>query len=908
MTIHFGLKLDGQVYSRDLMGWVVGPSKMLELLAEWLGLQENFREYEYIRIEHYRKAIDIFLQQYPSAFFSASYQADPFATASEILLRRDELKSSGFDFSMMETNLPERLFAFCGIETILNAGSNPLPRGECEIIAEITILLPQFQLPFNKLLLYDMLEHFPPQWQKIVNALQKANGVEVQFAAIDSSSLPDFHSGQCTDLQVFQQMLATNKSGHSEPLNDGSLVIVRAEKENDLAEWAAKLLKDNPTFCPVFLLPEASRLLDSAFVMEGVPAMGIASASSARSVLQLLKLVTAFLWKPVDPYRIMEFLSLPLKPVDDRLARVISQVMSEKPGLYSQLWAARIQDFWEKAELRYRNGREAELKKIKSQYAFWFERRRYEQSSKVPKVAVISVFEFLRDWAAESYGSHKSASLLVLASQSDKIVELLQAISQKDLGYLELERIVRVVYASSPLMLEKREKGSPDYCQHGGAVMAEADSMVWWNFTEQPLSPPVAFWSEEERSFLDKCGCSLLDTAYWTATQIQHRNRPVLAVRERLFLLIPQFVRGSQTLEHSLMGYIKAAFKNYQKLEIHIDSAKSIEGSIARMFRLQEKDDVQMIVRQAPDAFIKIPGLSRWKKLRDYETPTSLEDLLYFPYKWAFNYKAKLQPGAILSVAKDSRLMGNLAHRVFELMLKEDFSLWNQSSVSAWIDNQVPDILFKEGATFLMYGREQEKSRFVFRLKYAAWTLITLINKNGWKVVATEHSIEGDFNNTSIRAKLDLLLERGDEKAIVDLKWSGYTRRKEQLKNMEDLQLVMYADLLKEIQLPYTAYYILDNAKMLARDHQAFREAEIIKHEGNTPAAVHNIIANRMISTFDWRKIQLENGIIEMRTKDNAGELESVYDEEGIDLLSMLEMKRESAMWDDYKTLTSGIR
>ena len=907
MTLHFGLKLDAQVYSDNLQGLVAGPVKMLELLSDWLALRENFRDNEYIRIESYRRAIESFLETQEETFFSQSFQADSFSTAAKMLIHRDELLLSGFDMTQTAISQPERVAVFLGIEVFLKKQLD-FPRGECEIITDLTALLPSFQLPFSHLVLYDRIEHFPPHWQKIIQILQQKNGVILTIADTAFPQPPASFNAGLSDLQVLQRMLATNHTDYQEPSGDGSLLIVKAGRETDLAEWFSKMLKDNPSFRPVCFMPEPSRLLDTAFMMEGVPAMGIASASSARAVLQLLKLVTVFLWQPIDPYRILEFLSLPVKPLDERLARLLSQVMSEKPGLYSSLWAAKVREFWEKSAERYGKEREGELKKIKSQYEFWFDRRRYEQNKKVPKAAVINIFEYLKDWSSETYGKNKSSSLLVLASQAEKIADLLHTIPQKELSYLELERIIRVVYASSPLMLEQREMGSLDFCHHGGAIISPVNSMAWWNFSEQLDSPPADFWTDEERSYLSQSGCILPNRSSWNNTQIEHRNRPVFAVKERLLLLVSENVRGTQTLEHSLMGYIRAAFKNYKKLEVNLDEAESVGCDIGNFFNLQKKVPVQQIEKCAAEPFINIPDLSRLKKIRDFETPTSIQDLVYYPYKWAFSYKARLQPGAILSVAKDNRLMGNLAHSVFETMLLEDFSSWDKSYVGNWIDKKVPEVLFKEGATFLMYGREQERSRFISRLNYAAWTLISQIKSNGWNVVATECDRNGTFNDIDIKAKLDLILERGNEKAIVDLKWSGYSTRSAQLKNLEDLQLVLYAELIKGEQLPHTAYFIIDQGKMLARNKDAFKEAETVVTAGGTASEIHDIIINRLRKTYDWRWSQLEAGIVEMRTEKNVSDIEKYYADEQVNLMEMLEMKSKSAPWDNYKVLINGIR
>ena len=184
-----------------------------------------------------------------------------------------------------------------------------------------------------------------------------------------------------------------------------------------------------------------------------------------------------------------------------------------------------------------------------------------------------------------------------------------------------------------------------------------------------------------------------------------------------------------------------------------------------------------------------------------------------------------------------------------------------------------------------------------------------MINNNNWKVVATEQAMDGSFNQIQVKGKADLILERGDgEYAIVDLKWSGITSRKNMLNNMEDLQLVMYAALIQQDQLPHTAYFIMDKGKMLSRNAFAFREAEIVNRANADAEEVHRLIYKRMKATHEWRQKQLAEGRIEVRTSITALELERIYEQEAENLLDILEMKLEDARYDEFGVIVQGVR
>jgi len=55
-----------------------------------------------------------------------------------------------------------------------------------------------------------------------------------------------------------------------------------------------------------------------------------------------------------------------------------------------------------------------------------------------------------------------------------------------------------------------------------------------------------------------------------------------------------------------------------------------------------------------------------------------------------------------------------------------------------------------------------------------------------------------------------------------------------------------------------------------------------------------------MIRTYQWRLEQLANGMVEVRTKQTAGELAEEY---GAELLELLEMYETDAPFDQYRTL-----
>ena len=302
---------------------------------------------------------------------------------------------------------------------------------------------------------------------------------------------------------------------------------------------------------------------------------------------------------------------------------------------------------------------------------------------------------------------------------------------------------------------------------------------------------------------------------------------------------------------------------------------------------------------EKPGPFLRLPDKYRVSK-RDYETFSSIESLLYYPHQWVFKYYLRLKKSPILQVQDENTLYGNLSHRIFELLLQEDFLPWNRQQVYAWVEHRGQRIIESEGATLMLYGLEPERVNFLNKVKSAAWNLISTLRNNEWKVLATELDLDGHFGETTVKAKADLVLQKGNEYAVLDLKWMGEGYRTNLIKNEEDIQLVMYSRLVPPLETwMHTAYFIISKGRLILRNNAAFTDIPAIRTDSNLQE-VHDRIWDKMLKTWHWRNGQLEQGMIEIRATHTERELEEVYENQ---LWELLEMKKGDSKYDDFKVL-----
>jgi RecB family exonuclease len=538
---------------------------------------------------------------------------------------------------------------------------------------------------------------------------------------------------------------------------------------------------------------------------------------------------------------------------------------------------------------------------IRRQYQVWFERRRYDSTGEAPKADAIEMFQYLAQWAGEKYAKGEGGiSMHLLRVQAQRIVDLLFTLPESHLSSLELERIIRTIYEAAPLQLRVQEQGSFTYAQEPGAILAPVDSLVWWNFCGGDPAFIFSRWSVVELEYLTHNGVSPDGPERERALLTWQKKRPVFLARKMLTLVLPAFSGGEAVLPHSLLGDLEAGFTNLDAvvLEIGQPAVLPVSGSLPGYVLLQQR------LLGQPVPFIQL----RKNVLlpRAQETFSSFETLLYFPHRWVFQYVLRLRKSAILSIVEERTLYGNLVHQLFEGLLRQPgLSSWDKASVYNYIAAEVPGLLAREGAVLLLYGQEPARAQFLKKVQHAAWSLVSLLRENGWETLGTEWPVEGRFADLEIRGRADIVLQRGAEKAVLDLKWGGLTFRRTSIKNREDLQLILYTALLEhEGPVPHSAYFIVENATLLTRNNDAFQDISAVDPKADYQE-IHREILRRMEATYRWRSVQLQQGQIEVRCSQTEAALNEHYQES---LLDLLEMQKDNQRFEDYQTLINLVR
>ncbi|MEL6667486.1 MAG: hypothetical protein AAFP08_00855 [Bacteroidota bacterium] len=764
-VIHFGMGFTERKLPLDdhpiLHEQSVDKAGLVSFLEGFYGYLPPAERQDYLRVEQFRQLLRDDLAEHPNAFYRASFEADPLATAEHVLSLRDELIEAGYKLMHpVSANCPDRLKTLHRLEEALlaNEPSKKWPLGMADRVYRLIGVLEWGKHPALWVRLHEPLALLDPGSQRLLKALSDCDDF-VQYLpspnfpeedtdlarwqrsgwTVRESDPSDFVSPADTEPKESfirrwasegQRQIASWKKESLAPTNaqsidpqknqlqnDGSLILIKAARDTHISAYLAKLKRLNPDWKPAVLMAKKRQTLDLSFRMEGLPNIGVPSTSLARPSLQVLKLVPTFLWEPVDLRKLHEFLKLIVKPLDRRLGYRLAAALSDSPGLFSEAWFQATTQFFDQElpRLAKRDSR-IEPETIESQYNFWFRRTRYPIEGRAPKSEVRKLFVFLVNWVKSRLDedSDDAIGLNTLAAQAKRAVDLIDQVDEDEFSPLQVDRIVRTVYEAAPANFHAEQQHSLPAAFHTAAICGEISELIWWDFVQEEADYFFSNWFQNELNYLTSQSVHLLIPSAKNQRQIWSRTRPLLFTKDRLVLCIPDRISGTEVSAHPLLGELEALFGDQlDSISMHIDK----DGDPSFLdWPSPEFSITDLNPLDPPVPFITI-GSSEHMHERPYESPSSLERFLYHPHQWAFQYGLLIKPSRQPELRLGTRLRGLLSHRFMERIFEDNRPLkeWTQAAVNRWVVQQEPDILRREGGLFLEYGYEPDRVQFAGR-------------------------------------------------------------------------------------------------------------------------------------------------------------------------------------------------
>ncbi|MFC0804602.1 PD-(D/E)XK nuclease family protein [Ensifer sp. P24N7] len=787
---------------------VVGPAGLISVLEGQLGLLGP--------IVSRAARIASYLPKLRAAgkgrFWIASFEKDPWATAATLLQWRDNLIAAGWHGKPVGTGRIDDLAA------AENAGTS-LPLGLADRAVQLLQALPSRSgLRLKRLTLAEPRALLPPLWLRLVDALEAA-GVSI-----------DQHEGcvpavEGSDLRKVQGALAGEPP---EPLEgDGTFVVVEANTElmaaEAVADWLATGSAEEGAGTVVLAPDGDTALLDHALAARGLPALGLSAASPWRGALQVLPLAFAAAWRPFDPRVLLNLLMLPRPPISRWAAKRLARALSSEPGIGGAAWLnawaeieARLLEMHTELESKDANKK---VDAVLAEWRMWTDVGRFDRSVGIPMVEAQAIAGRVAAWAMRADAGRNDRLLLAVAAAAGAVVDALTRLEQEVVSALLLERIVGQVLSEGVVNPDHvPEAGSVRTVRAPGALWSAAPRVVWWGFVGPGERLAHEPWDSNEVKALEAAGVTLESSAE-AARRIGAGYTQVLQrTAERLIFVRPALLRDEQTTVHPLAHQLKPILEG------------AGEGVTFKAERLLREPDAALagrhLTRQASETKDPPGGVATWTLPGSTatafmegrrESATSLGRLLNCQFGWFAHDVLGLRPGRFAEIPGPDQLFGNLAHEIARRLLPPGPPP-PMGGVRTGATELFETLLPQIAAPLLQPEHAGELSSARELVPAALESLVRLLHERDLEVVGSELEREGSHQGLSLHGRLDLLVRRGSQVAVLDLKWTRSERRYlEQIADGSAVQLAVYRAISAETGTKGTGgYFLLRQRRILA--------------------------------------------------------------------------------------------
>lgn len=859
LNIVFGWHLDGLSFPETINGigcdefgtLIVGPAGLSQALALRLGIVRPLVP-QAVRIARYMKALEGFNDG--NQFFSKSFELDAWSTSSRLLVLRDELIAAGWNGKYTNQSTPK-------LRTLEIAEQLIFPLGSASEILRDILCKSQTQtfrrLPIKSISIVGSKALLPETWRRIFDYLE-ASGIIIREIGSQRNFPKD------TDLGKVQQFLVSREN--TELNNDGSITILEADDQFQLAEVAACWLKANSDLENLVLLRDASTpILDSYCQQYALPRIGGHKASRWRSVLQVLPLMFQTCWLPANPYRTLELLSLPQGPIPKSLGYFFIQALRKEPGFRSDSWALAWQQASEKlageSEVPddLRSTRPPDFAKS---LRFWLEPDRHDSKLGMPIEQALTICRQVRKWAAANIREERSNELLVRAiTFAHELEDALITTGLTRVSQITLNRMIEAVAGEGCKPEQWRAEASFwSSIDHPGQLWGTTHSLLWWGFNERAdLFVQPSTWSTLERQILDSQGVHLESKTANILRQASSWKQALLNVSSEVLICRSRTEKGHPSRAHPLWHEIEPIVRAAPKgLVTQAHTVLSEQNPVIGKKRLPLSSIETKKLPKAQRIWTAPPGQIFQ---RNTESVTSMRELLGCPMAWVLRYRAQLHPGILLSLPSGDTLIGDIAHKVFRKIFESAELRDKPEAVRTRAKVIFDHLVETAGLPLLLRGQAVARENAKESIAKAAEQFSIFLCDAQYDVVACEARFSAPFGDGHFTGDMDTVLKDLDGNLfIVDFKWNKFMKyRVEEITRGHHLQLFAYAWLqtVSTGQVPRVGYYMLRQRRLIHCGGDSTLDfGEFV------PSAPHLEYWTRAESTYFHEIETLKSGII----------------------------------------------
>ena len=828
LHITFGIYLDGADWSdkpASLGELKLGPFGMLNLLETRLGLTGP-PAHPARRINQYMHRMEA--QDRPDSWYHSSFVADPWSTAKQTLTWRDELIQGGWK-GQADASSSLRLRTLSDLEQ----AKSPLAMGREDSLQEALRQLEQANsLAIEHVSLVEDYEILPPVWKKVFARLQKIGVVVEPFSMLSDKP-------KSSNLTSISNALNGHLKTATISEKDDSLILVKAADEWEVAEnlalWLSADTKANKDV--TIICGADTDVLDQTLQHHGLPKLGCSESSRWCASLQILPLVLANSWKPVDVHRLLELLSLTMAPVPRFAARLLMTALGKEPGVGGDAWKEALEAIADEREKRLLKKGSAnaasEAKSLVGKLDAFLSTDRYSPESGIPEEKLKERCQWVAEWL--SFWIDKDPMLVDAVSHAREMQKLAEG--KGLIPRVAVERMLDSVIGVGSSAPDRFEQAAPwRVISHPGQITSPCGTIIWWGFNSPSTNPP-AYWSDTERKSLERFGVELEDSALLRRREAIAWKKAINGAENHLLLFCPENLHGEPAPYHPLWD------------EIRNVAVKSQPGR-------QEEDVLGCLIRECDKlvhkGFWQLAGRKsslRKTTISDSSVPAAIypipknaiyppESLSYSqmntmlgcPMKWTLQYHAGLRMPEFMTLPSGNQMIGSLCHNIVQKLYENPPRPLTPDSAESHALKLYDGLVASMASELMLDGKELDNRRYRSMIGRAVRQLVEAIAQHGLTVDKTEEKLEGKIGGTPFVGFADLLLrDKHGNRFVLDMKWSSSSKYlKKSLEEGEALQLAAYAWLLRSAEPSATihsGYFMLAQGELLSDSPLVGKEA-----------------------------------------------------------------------------------
>jgi len=824
----------------------LGPAGLLEELELRAGCGMAPPDESFRLIDYYRALAG----EADGSFYEQALRDSPLAVASHLLEKRDELAAGGFRFRYSE-GMPQRIEDLCRVEESLPEDSSVrfgygdranrlIEAIEREGAAPVTL---------DEVELRGRREFLPPAVARILQTLE-AHGITVRSVPADSLA------PQQSDLGKVQRALSAGAGIESGAAGDGSVRIESASTVDEALQQVSRYLRDagfrNST---AVLVPEGRRQLDEFLAADGSPAGGSRDDYPA-SLYSCLHLIPLFLWEPIDVRALAALLASPASPFPARMSRRLRDALLDVPGIGNPQWEEALRSSLDEIEENERR------EKIAGRYERLVHGTRYSRREGAP-------IEELERLCREFDELLRARAAAGGDGQSGQLAAGCRWIAQAGRAFFDgrrvtaerLSQLIARYVDMQPRSAREEEAGKPRLASSPAEMDVPAERILWVPALEQN-GQAAGFFTARELRWLGEAG--VLIEAPRTAARRRFASAVdalCMARREVIFVLPAGSEHAERTADpivpvtEALLGRGAGEREDFGKIELDTESRPGEE----------------VTVRELPRRRPYWQCTAGTVKCGRVESFSSLRDLIYYPYRYVLSHHARLRR-ASLALPEGVLLYGNLLHAAAQRLLSAG-TIPAKEQVRFELDGFFDHLLETHGLPLLQPGKERTREYLRGIAGRTLEHLVTLLGEAGAEKADCEAYRNARYGSLELKGQIDVLGEGGEQPAVIDLKWGGYTVRRDEIEAGTDLQLAVYAALLgaSDGQVA-SAFLIAGRNAALAHPGSPYASAESPSGASPEEESVPRLL-DAVEQAAEYRYRQIEAGTIALSPEDSDDSL-----------------------------------